>query len=248
MRNPFSLSDKKILVVGASSGIGQAIAVECSNMGAQLIIAARSQDGLNETINQLNGVGHQSVVVDVTDEIHLKALVNAVPSIDGLVLCAGKGLTLPIPFCSREKFDEIFNINFFAQCELVRLLNKKKKIASGGSIVLLSSIGGVTVHSVGASIYGSSKAALNSFMRYCAVEFAPRKIRVNSINPGMVKTKFIERGTLTAEDFAKDVEHYLLKRYGHPCEIAHGAIYLLSDAASWVTGHSLVIDGGRSVN
>lgn len=246
MINPFALQDKKIFVLGASSGIGQAIAIACSQMGATLTIAARCESRLQKTLNKLNGDGHKLITADVTSNSDLKSLVSNMPVVQGIVLCAGKGLTLPIPFCTREQYDTLFNVNFFALTELIRLIYKKKKIAAGGSIVLLSSIGGVTVHSVGASIYGTSKAALNSFMQYCALEFASRKIRVNSINPGMVKTKFIERGTISEENFAKDMEKYPLKRYGEVTDIAHGAIYLLSDASSWVTGHSLVIDGGFS--
>ena len=124
---------------------------------------------------------------------------------------------------------------------------KKKKLAKGASVVIVASIGGVGVFSVGNAIYGASKAALTSTMKFCAKELAPKKIRVNSVNPGMTNTKLINRGTLTEEQFNADMERYPLKRYGEPEDIAHGIVYLLSDASSWVTGQALVIDGGVSI-
>lgn len=246
MYNPFSLDGKTILVVGASSGIGQSIAVECSKMGATLIVSARSQAGLDETLSLMEGEGHQSIAADVTSDDDIKRILEGIPEINGLVMSAGKSKMAPIPFCTREKYDDLFNVNFFSQIELIRLIYKKKKIARGGSIVIISSIGGNLRRSVGNSIYGASKAAINTFMQFSAVEFAGRKIRVNTINPGMVNTKLIQGGPLSDDDHVKAAAAYPLKRYGEPIEIAHGAIYLLSNASSWMTGQSLVIDGGAT--
>lgn len=247
MYNPFTLENKTILVTGASSGIGRATAIECSKMGAKLVITGRNEERLQETFGQLEGEGHAQIVAELTDGANVEQLVALCPELNGVVLCAGKGLTLPFPFCTREKYDEIFSVNFFSPVELLRLLVKKKKIAKSGSVVLVASIGGNTVFSVGNSIYGATKAALASTMRFCALEFSSRLIRVNTINPGMTDTPLIHRGTLTEEQFAADAQRYPLKRYGKPIDIAHGIIYLLSDASSWVTGHSLVIDGGVSI-
>ena len=111
----------------------------------------------------------------------------------------------------------------------------------------MASVGGNHIYNVGNSIYGASKAALNSMMKFCAKEFAVRKIRVNSICPGMVVTPLTKPSTFTAEQLKADMETYPLKRYGQPQEIAYAAVYLLSDAASWVTGHDLVIDGGLTI-
>ena len=165
----------------------------------------------------------------------------------GLVLSAGKGTTSPFPFSTRDKYDEIFNVNFFAPVELLRLLVKKKKLEKGSSVVFVSSIGGVKSFQLGNGIYGASKAALSSTMKFCAKELATKKIRVNSVNPGMVNTKLIQGGTILEEQHKLDMEKYPLKRYGEPEDIAYGIIYLLSDASSWVTGHSLVIDGGYTI-
>ena len=242
--NPFSLEGKIVLITGASSGIGRATAIECSKMGATLIICGRNEDRLKETLNSLEGEGHTTFVGDLTEQDKIEELVNSCGNVDGVVLSAGRGLTLPFNFSSREKFDEIFNINFFSPIELLRLLNKKKKIANNGSVVTIVSIGGTGRYSVGNSIYGASKAALNSMVHFCAQELSGRLIRVNGVCPGMVETPLIRRGTLTDEQLKEDMGKYPLKRYGKPEDVAMGVIYLLSDAASWVTGHSLVIDGG----
>ncbi len=245
--NPFSLEGKTVLVTGASSGIGQATAIECSKLGARVVICARNPERLQETFTQLEGEGHSQIIAELTSAEDVMKLAEQAPEIDGLVLCAGKGLTLPFAFCTRDKYDDIFNINFFSTVETLRLLVKKKRIAKGASVVIVSSIGGITGFSVGNAIYGASKAALTSTMKFCAKELAPKHIRVNTVNPGMTNTKLIQRGTLSEDQYKADMEKYPLKRYGEPEDIAHGIIYLLSDASSWVTGHSLVIDGGMSI-
>lgn len=247
--NPFSLESKTILVTGASSGIGKQTAIECSKLGATVIITGRDANRLQETFKALEAESriHKQVLADLLKEEDVNHLLEEVGKVDGVVLCAGKGLTLPVQFCTREKFDEIFNINFFSPIEVLRLLYKKKQINKEGSVVILASLGGTQIYSGGNSIYGASKAALNSMMRFCAKEFAPRKIRVNSICPGMVDTPLIHRGTVSDEQLEQDKERYPLKRYGVPEDIAYGAIYLLSDASSWMTGQDLVLDGGVSI-
>lgn len=247
--NPFSLYGKTILVTGASSGIGKAIAIECSRMGAAVYITARNLERLNDTFASLEGTSgkHKLYQVDLLKKEDVDYLVAGVGMLDGIVLCAGIGLTLPFQFATREKFDDIFDTNFFAPIEVLRLLYKKKKINKSSSVVLMSSLGGTQIFSGGNSIYGASKAALNSIMKFCAKEFAPRLIRVNSICPGMVETPLIHRGTLSEEQLKADMERYPLKRYGKPEDIAYLAVYLLSGASSWVTGQSFVIDGGVSI-
>ena len=245
--NPFSLEGKTILVTGASSGIGQATAIECSKMGAKLVITGRNVERLQQTFDQLSGDGHRQVIAELTKDDDVKRMVEECPELNGIVLCAGKGITLPLNFATREKFDSIFNVNFFAPIELLRIFLKKKKIDKSSSVVFVSSIGGNFNFNVGNGIYGSSKAALNSCMKFLAKELAAKKIRVNSVNPGMVNTKLIQGGSISDEQKKADMELYPLKRYGEPEEIAHGIIYLLSDASSWVTGHSLVIDGGVTI-
>lgn len=245
--NPFSLQNRTILVTGASSGIGRTTAIECSMMGAHVIITGRNQVRIDEVKHELKGTGHLGVIADLTQEDQLMNLVDQLPIVDGVVLCAGQGTVVPFKMADRKKINPIFEINYFAPVELLRLLIKKKKLANESSVVFVSSIGGVDSITIGNSIYGASKAAFNSAMRFCALELAPKKIRVNSVCPGMVNTNLIKGGAVSDEQHQADMLKYPLKRYGEPEDIAHGIVYLLSAASSWVTGHSLVIDGGYTV-
>ena len=245
--NPFLLEDKTVLVTGASSGIGQETAIQCSKLGAKVIITARNKERLEETLSQMEGEGHTMVIAELTQQEELENLVGSIDTLNGLVLCAGKGMTSPFPYSTRDKYNSIFEVNFFAPVELLRLLVKKKKMVKESSVVFVSSIGGLSSFSLGNGIYGASKAALNSTMKFCARELASKKIRVNSVNPGMVNTKLIVGGAISEEQHKLDMEKYPLKRYGEPQDIAYGIIYLLSNASSWVTGHSLVIDGGVTI-
>lgn len=245
---PFSLKDRTILVTGASSGIGRATALQASRLGAKVILVARNRQRLDETLLELTDGSHSAFSIDLADQEQLHGLIDSLPTLDGAVLCAGKGLTLPVQFCDREHFDDIFNVNFFSTVELLRMLYKKKKVSKGASIVLLASMGGTRIFSGGNGIYGSSKAALDSFMKFAAKEFAARKVRVNSICPAMVDTPLIHRGTVSEEQLAEDAARYPLKRYGQPTDIANAAVFLLSGASSWITGTSMIVDGGLSIS
>ena len=242
--NPFSLEGKSILITGASSGIGQATAIECSKMGAKLIITGRDQDRLQKTLDSLDGEGHQSFICELTSQTEIESLVSNISSLNGLVLCAGRSRSLPILFSTREKFDDIFNVNFFAPVELMRLLCKKKKLTKDSSAVFVVSVGGTKIWSPGNATYGASKAALQAMVNYYAVELGHKRIRVNGVSPGMVETPLIHHGTYTQEQLDADKLKYPLERYGQPIDVAHAINFLLSDAASWITGHCLVIDGG----
>ena len=247
MNNPFSLEGKTVLVTGASSGIGRQTAIECSRMGASVVLSARNEARLQETLSSMEGDSHKVIPADLLNQVQLEDLVSSIMPVDGVVLCSGKGLTLPMQFATRDKLDDIFNTNFYTPFELLRLLYKKKKIQKQGSVVVLASLGGTQIFSGSNGVYGASKAALNSAMMFCAKEFASRKIRVNCICPGMVDTPLIHRGTVTEEQLKENEKQYPLGRYGKPEDIAYAAIYLLSDAASWITGQDFVLDGGISI-
>lgn len=244
--NPFTLEGKTILVTGASSGIGKATAIECSKLGAKIILNGRDEKKLNDVFDALEGNGHKIVKADLSTEDGLQKIINAVSDLDGVVLSAGISKMLPVQFAIKEKMQEIFDVNFFAASELMATIYKKKKINKGGSFVLIDSVAGVYNYSFGNSMYGASKAALNAFAKYASNEFVQRQIRVNCICPGMIETPLIHSGTISDKDLDEDKRHYLGKRYGFPEEIAYGVIYLLSDASQWVTGTNLVIDGGIS--
>lgn len=242
--NPFSLEGKTILVTGASSGIGRATAIECSKMGAKIIITGRNEERLNETFSLLNGDGHQLVTANLDIQSDIEKLVDVCPVLDGLVNNAGKGKSKPVNFLKLEDLQEVYQTNLFGVALLTKGLLKKKKLKKGSSIVFTSSISSYMT-AAGLSIYASSKAAVCSYMRTCALELGVKGIRSNAVLPGMVETKLINDGTYTNEDKQKDMLLYPLGRYGRPTDISHGIIYLLSDASSWVTGTELVIDGGR---
>lgn len=245
--NPYSLHGKRILVTGASSGIGQATAIECSRLGATVIVTGRNEERLKATYEQLDGQGHAMIVADLTDEESVKSLVKGIEVLDGVVLCAGISSSAPVKFATKNKFKETFATNFFATAELLRLLIKGKKISKESSVVAISSIGGNYCFTLGNGIYGASKAALSSWMKSVALELATKKIRVNCVCPGMTHTAMTATGIFTEEQLAEDEAKYPLGRWGNPEEIAWAVIYLLSDAAKWITGTDIVIDGGSSI-
>lgn len=245
--NPFTLLSKRILITGASSGIGRTTAVECSRLGASLILTGRNEERLQETLLALEGEDHLIIPAELTETESIAKLVDNVGLLDGVVFCAGQGNVLPMKLATRQKISPTFEINYFAPVELVRLLLKKKCIKDGASLVFVASIGGIDSITIGNGVYGASKAALNSTMKFYALELASKHIRCNSVCPGMVNTGMIKGGALSEEQHKADMEKYPLKRYGEPQDIAYGIIYLLSDASSWVTGHSLVIDGGVTI-
>jgi NAD(P)-dependent dehydrogenase (short-subunit alcohol dehydrogenase family) len=249
MYNPYSLENKTILVTGASSGIGRATAIECSKLGATVIVTARNEDRLKETIEALEGKerAHCLIVADLTQEEEIERLVTLMPVLDGCVNNAGIGKILPVQFFSAEELEKIYLINCFAPMLLIKQLLKKKKLKNSSSIVFTSSIAGNLNISPGNGIYGTSKCAVNGFMKYAALELAGKGIRCNAVNPGIINTQLIENKLFSESDRARDIEKYPLKRYGEPAEVAFAIIYLLSDAASWITGTSIVIDGGRTL-
>ena len=248
--NPFSLQNKKILITGASSGIGRATAIECSKMGATVIITGRNEERLQETFSQLEGVGHKKITADlaVTDEID--KLIEAIDPLDGLVNNAGIGGRLtPIKFIKEEEIEKTLRVNTIAPVLLTKKIYRKNKFNKKASIVFTSSVAGNLCITPGNTVYGMSKSALNTFMEFSALEMGRAKgIRCNCVNPGRIETPLIENSILSEEDRKKDIEKYLLKRYGRPEEVAYGIIYLLSDASGFLTGTSLVIDGGLTAN
>lgn len=245
--NPYSLKNKTILVTGASSGIGRSTAIECSRMGATVIVTARNEQRLQETLSALDismGQQHSMLIADLSIEEEITTLIDNLPSLNGVSLNAGIVKTLPVKFINKEDLADVLNVNMIGPVFLIQRLLKKKKLIKGGSVVFTSSIGGVMVSIVGNTMYGISKGGLNAFMKGLALEMAAQGIRSNSVNPGFVETSILASGTISEEQLKKDVESYPMGRFGKPEDIALAIIYLLSDASSWVTGHTLVVDGG----
>ncbi len=247
MYNPFSLAGKTILVTGASSGIGRSTAIECSKLGAKVIITGRNQERLQETFNQLEGSGHQTVIADLSTIEMIDYLIVQIPEIDGCVCNAGIVTMSLTPYIKEQELNEILQINTIAPVMLTQRLTKQKKIKKGGSIVFTSSISGTSTVVLGNGIYSLSKAAINGFMKNAALDLGSKGIRCNSVCPGMIHTDLIYDGAVSDEQMKEDIKNYPLKRYGRPEEVAFAIIYLLSDASQWVTGTILIVDGGRSL-
>lgn len=243
----FTLEGKTILVTGASSGIGRKIAIACADAGAKCILVARNLDRLNEVSAACNGEGHVVESVDVTDHAAMKSLVERLPVLDGLVQCAGIGdKHTPLKFLSPDFVDQVFSVNVKAPILFLAALEKKRKLNKGASIVMMSSISSFHT-SLAHSLYAASKGALTAFTKGAALDLASKNIRVNSIAPGMINTPLIAYSNISAEQRQADIAKYPLKRYGEPEDVAGCAVYLLSDAASWVTGQQFVVDGGVTI-
>lgn len=246
--NPFSLDGKTILITGAAGGIGRATAIECAKLGASLILTDINEEGLKATLEQLeNQEQHCYIVANLTVDEEIDKLVGEIEKLDGFVSNAGVTKPALVKFINREDLDRILSINAMAPMFLTQRLLKKKKLAKGSSIVFTVSIGGVYTTAIANAMYGSSKGALHVFMKNVALESAVNGIRCNSVNPGMINTGLLKPGTYSEEDRKRDMQTYPMRRYGEPREVALGIVYLLSDASSFVTGHSLIIDGGKTL-
>nr|WP_326343848.1 SDR family oxidoreductase [Odoribacter splanchnicus] len=247
MYNPYSLEGKTILITGASSGIGRCTAIECSKMGATLMITGRNEERLAETYGCLEGEGHLRFAFDLTQEEAIRSLAESVPALDGVFFCAGVTDMTLIKFLNKEKIDRVFDINLVAPMLLTKALVQKKKINKMASLVYMSSMGAEEV-TLGLGIYAASKSGLNAMVRAVANELSARKIRANSIMPMMVKTELVDHiTTISKEELEKDEAKYPLG-YGTPQDVAYAAIYLLSDASKWITGSFVKMDGGSTLS
>lgn len=249
--NPFSLSGKKILITGASSGIGRQCAINCSKMGAVVALVGRDENRLQETLVQMEGDGHLICPADLTLLESIKPLVQDIASkigpLDGFIHSAGIEKTLPVKSLKPSDYEEIFRVNALGAFEIVRYLSSSKNLNQGGSIVLISSITSV-IGRVGVSAYAASKGAIVSAVKTMALELAKRNVRVNAVSPGTVLTPLMQSylSQISEEERKKRVEGFPLG-LGEPADVANGCIYLLSEASRWITGQNIIIDGGYTV-
>lgn len=247
MKNPFSVEGKTILITGAASGIGKATALQCSEMGANMILLDLNEEGLNHTKTELKGGDCEVIAINLTDFDSLKEMVGKLPKLDGVVSNAGIFYSMMAKLSEKKDMEKIFEINTFSHINLIQQLMEQKKLNKGASIVFTSSMSGVFCGAVGGSLYGATKSALAGYAKALAVELASRGIRVNTIHPGMINTPLIHSASLSQDVLDEDKKNYPLGRYGEPEEVAYSIVYLLSDATKWVTGTQLLIDGGFSV-
>lgn len=243
MTNIYSLEGKSILVTGASSGIGKAIAITCGKMGANVFLNGRNKQRLEDTLLLMPKGKHRLIVADLTDQEAIHSAVDGIPALDGIVHSAGIGHRKVCKQVTIDDINEVMNNNFNASVLLQSALLSKKKITKSASIVFIASRA-ANSPSIGNAIYSASKGAIISYSKCLALELAPRQIRVNCICPAMVWTNLILKGGLTKEYLEEAQSAYPLKRFGQPQDVANLAIFLLSDASSWMTGSCIDLTGG----
>lgn len=250
LSNPFSLENKRIVITGASSGIGRHCSIVCSRMGARLILFGRDQARLSETLQgMVNPENHVVNAIDllaytdITNKVN--EIVHNIGRIDGLVNCAGISTTLPVNAVSPEKMIFFFQTNVIGPINLTRQIVRSANFSEkGGSVIFISSIMSVAGER-GKTLYSMTKGALVSAAKSMAIELSKRKIRVNCISPGVVVTPMSQNAV-----YSKDVES--LNRIkdlhplglGKPEDVANACVFLLSDASGWITGTNLIVDGG----
>ena len=252
MNNPFTLEGKNILITGASSGIGRQCAISCSQMGAKVILIARNEERLKETLVMMEGEGHYVVVLDLTDYVNvekkIKDIVSKMGRIDGILHCAGISTTLPLKLVNVELLEKFFHSNVVSAYNLTKEACKISNFSQkGGSIIFFSSIMGV-VGENGKSLYSMTKGALLSTARSLACELASKNIRVNSISPGVVITP-INKDLPHISDPEKrmEIEKKHLLGLGETVDVANTCVFLLSNASRWITGQNIIIDGGYTI-
>lgn len=246
MYNPYNLHGKTILVTGASSGIGQSVAIECSKMGATVVITGRNKDRLEDTYGMLEGSGHIQIPADLSNYSEIQKLVERCPKVDGVSHNAGIAKIIPVKFISPETLGEIVGTNAFGPILLTQLLVRKKRINSNGSIVFTSSLSGVYCVHFGESIYAASKGAISGFAKGAALELSALGIRVNCVNPSIIQTNIFknEGEIISDEQMQEKIKNYPLKRLGITTDVSWAHVFFLSDASTWITGVDLPIDGG----
>lgn len=251
MYNPFSIEGKKILITGASSGIGRQCAIDCSKMGAIVALIGRDENKLQETLSQMEGDGHLACPVDLNQLEDIKPLVQEVVfkigPLDGFIHSAGIEKTLPVKSLKPTDYEEIIRVNTLSAFEFVRYFSGSKNFNQGGSIVLISSITSV-IGRAGVSAYAASKGAIISAVKSMAIEYSKRGVRINAISPGTVLTPLMENylSQLDEEKRQERIKGFPLG-LGKTTDISNACIYLLSDASRWVTGQNLIIDGGYTI-
>jgi NAD(P)-dependent dehydrogenase (short-subunit alcohol dehydrogenase family) len=248
---PDALKGRTYLVTGASSGIGKATAVLLSECGARVLVNGRDESRLNETLAQMPGAGHLAftATLETADQTNdwLKTVLDVSGPLDGLFHCAGIELLRPARMIKQAQLNDVLGSSLFAAFGIARALSSKNAMVDGGSLVFMSSVAGSTGQ-VGMSAYSSAKAAIDGMVRSLACELAAKKIRVNSIAAGAVHTAMHDRLTKgSGDDVTTAYEKSHLLGFGEPQDVAHAALYLLSPASRWVTGTTMVVDGGYVV-
>lgn len=249
MINPMSLENKTIIITGAASGIGRETALLADEMGANLLLFDLDENNLKETAFLCKGKA-VAAVCDITDIDKVKEYINENKDIlgryHGLVHCAGIPSVIPLRALSSSNYEKVQRVNTQAGLELAKIFSDRKIFdkEKSCSIVFISSVYGL-VGSTGNVAYAASKAALLGITKALAVELASKKIRVNCIAPGFIRTNMAtDTESKFDEGYADQIEKMHLLGWGEERDIANGIIFLLSDASKWITGAIFNIDGG----
>lgn len=243
-----SLAGRLVLVTGASSGIGKVAAVQFSRCGAKLALVGRDPMRLEQTAGLLEGSGHSVHSIDLTQADASAEAVQAIAAqrgtLHGVFHSAGTSLVLPAKLTKDRHLDDVFGAGVRGAFGVARAAAKKGVLADGGSLVFMSSVSSPRGRQ-GMAAYSAAKAAVDGMIRVVAIELAPRRIRANSIISGAVRTEMHEQfvGSMS-EDIVRSYEELHVLGFGEPMDIGNAATFLLSDASSWITGTSLVVDGG----
>ena len=244
--DPFSLEGKRILVTGASSGLGRAIATTCAGRGAILILSGRDDARLSETLATLGGGGHLTVAGDLVDPAGRERLVAGCGTVDGVVHSAGISRLSPIRMATPHHLADVWKINYEAPTLLTQRLLAKNQVAANGSILFLSSIAAF-IGVAGVGVYSGTKAALIATMRCLAMEVVKRGIRVNCLAPALVETPLLAATETVVASMDDQRAAYPLG-FGKPEDVANAAVFYLSTASRWITGTTLVMDGGLTIS
>jgi len=251
LKNNFNLNNKNIIVTGASSGIGRQCAITFSQLGANVILIARNEDRINEIFRRLEKGKHAFIVQDITQYDKLEGIVGGtvekIGKITGFVHSAGIETILPLKGMQPSYYEKMFAINVIAGFEIARVISMKKYLnKEGASFVFISSVMGI-LGQPGRVGYCSSKGALIPGVKAMALELAKKNIRVNCVLPGVVETEMSnEMFQRLSEKSKKEIIDMHPLGLGIPEDIANTSAFLLSDAARWITGSNLIVDGGYS--
>ena len=246
-----ALQGMTFLVTGASSGIGKATAVLLSECGARVVVHGRDETRLNQTLSELQGAGHLTsvAVLENADQTvdWLKGVLEQSGPLTGVFHCAGMELIRPARMIKQAQIDDVFGSSLFAAFGIARAMSAKNALVDGGSIVFMSSVAGSTGQ-VGMTAYSAAKAGIDGLVRSLACELASKRIRVNSIAAGAVHTAMHDRLTHgSGGDATQAYAQSHLLGFGQAQDVAQAALYLLSPASRWVTGTTMVVDGGYTV-